>query len=334
MSVIKKSKLNSKGFSHFELGLLIVVIAVIAGVGMFVYNKNNNKSKADSTVADTSSISNLTDISNIDPDANQVAKPEVAAPDVAQPELESTPASAASQRMARKVNRPNSAYGVEYLPQRSGYRLEGNDITARLNYVSGTVNVPTIYCTREDTASVSVVTLGNNDAKNKASARAYVYSWCQKGKGYHSVEAQLIGAVKKDSKSKDNLLTVKTGDKVSLEITRQSGKFVYEFKNLTTKRYNTFTATCSKNCETRDARWSVSKVDLKMPLTKASDRVFSNVKAGPDGWPVLGLSMYAMPPWKVVTTAMTDGGSKYLSVPSNPLGADGQSFRVQFVNSK
>lgn len=49
MSVIKKTKLNSKGFSHFELGLLIVVIAVIAGVGMFVYNKNNNKSKADTT---------------------------------------------------------------------------------------------------------------------------------------------------------------------------------------------------------------------------------------------------------------------------------------------
>jgi len=48
MSVIKKTRLNNKGFSHFELGLLIVVIAVIAGVGMFVYNKNNNKSKAGS----------------------------------------------------------------------------------------------------------------------------------------------------------------------------------------------------------------------------------------------------------------------------------------------
>jgi N-acetylmuramoyl-L-alanine amidase len=48
MSAIRKHKLNNKGFSHVELVLLIVVIAVIAGVGFFVYNKNNNKSKADS----------------------------------------------------------------------------------------------------------------------------------------------------------------------------------------------------------------------------------------------------------------------------------------------
>ena len=48
----KKSskRLGSKGFSHVELTLLIVVIAVIAGVGFFVYSKNNNKSKADSAL--------------------------------------------------------------------------------------------------------------------------------------------------------------------------------------------------------------------------------------------------------------------------------------------
>jgi Tfp pilus assembly protein PilE len=40
-------RLGSKGFSHVELALLVVVIAVIAGVGFFVYSKNNNKSKAD-----------------------------------------------------------------------------------------------------------------------------------------------------------------------------------------------------------------------------------------------------------------------------------------------
>jgi type II secretory pathway pseudopilin PulG len=326
-------RLGSKGFSHVELTLLIVVIAVIAGVGFFVYSKNNNKSKADSIVADTSSISDLADISTIDSDATQVAKPEVTAPDVAQPELESTPASAANQRMARKAGKPNAAYGVEYDTTRSGYRLEGNGITARLNYVTGTVNVPTIYCTQEKSISASLVALDNLYEKNKATARAFVFSWCYNGEGYHSVAAQLdIGD--KNIKFKDGLLKVKTGDKVSLEITRQNGKFVYGFKNLTTKRYNTFTATCSKNCETRDARWSVSKGDSKIPLTKASDRVFTNVKAGPDGWPVLGLSQYSMPPWKVVTSAMTDGGSRYLSVPSNPLGGDGQSFRVQFVNSK
>jgi Tfp pilus assembly protein PilE len=51
MSAIRKHKLNNKGFSHVELVLLIVVIAVIAGVGFFVYNKNNNKSKAGTDLA-------------------------------------------------------------------------------------------------------------------------------------------------------------------------------------------------------------------------------------------------------------------------------------------
>ena len=46
MSLITKTKLNNKGFSHLEIGITIVVVAVIAVVGGFVYNKNNNKSKA------------------------------------------------------------------------------------------------------------------------------------------------------------------------------------------------------------------------------------------------------------------------------------------------
>lgn len=340
MSVIKKTKLNSKGFSHFELGLLIVVIAVIAGVGMFVYNKNNNKSKADSTVADTAAVDNLGDIRNVDNDSIQAPNPGVLAPDVPQPELDSPTASAASQRMARKVTKPNPAYNTEYNINRSGYRLVGNDVTARLNYATATVNVPAISCTNESTGSVSVVTLNTDDnIKMGKYAQAYVYSWCFKGKGYHSVAAALMGSKgDKDNKDKDNLLPIKTGDKVSLEVKRVPGKFVYEFKNLTTKRYNTFTAPCTTKCETRDARWTVSRWNLNdkkvIPLTKSSDRVFSSVKAGPDGWPILGLSSYAMPPWKVVSLYMTDGESRYLSVPSNPLGADGQSFRVQFVNSK
>lgn len=48
---MKKLNKNNSGFSHFEIVLLVVVIAVIATVGFFVYNKNNNKSKADSAVA-------------------------------------------------------------------------------------------------------------------------------------------------------------------------------------------------------------------------------------------------------------------------------------------
>jgi len=49
-------RLGSKGFSHVELTLLIVVIAVIAGVGFFVYSKNNNKSKADSAIPSSPTI--------------------------------------------------------------------------------------------------------------------------------------------------------------------------------------------------------------------------------------------------------------------------------------
>jgi len=48
MSFINKTKLNNKGFSHFEIGISIVVIAIIAVVGVVVYNGNNNKSNAGS----------------------------------------------------------------------------------------------------------------------------------------------------------------------------------------------------------------------------------------------------------------------------------------------
>ena len=52
---MKKFSKNNNGFSHFELVLLVVVVAIIASVGFFVYNKNNNKSKADSVTSKMSS---------------------------------------------------------------------------------------------------------------------------------------------------------------------------------------------------------------------------------------------------------------------------------------
>lgn len=55
MSFIAKTKLNNKGFSHLEIGISIVVVAVIAVVGGFVYSRNNNKSKA-MTVGSSSSV--------------------------------------------------------------------------------------------------------------------------------------------------------------------------------------------------------------------------------------------------------------------------------------
>ena len=328
-------RLGSKGFSHFELGLLIVVIAVITGVGFFVYSKNYNKSKADSAMTENVAPTEDTTASNMDNGPTPAPDPGVAAPVVEQPELDSTTAPAANQRMARKSGKPNAAYGVEYDTTYSGYRLEGNGITARLNYVSGTVNVPTTYCGSAYSISRSRVDLTNYNS-NGANAYSTVYTWCFKGKIYYSVGASLghyDGKYSKLDKYLTYLLPVKTGDKVSMEITRKNGKFVYDFKNLTTKRYNSVSIACSTNCETRDASWSVSKYKTNL-LAKTSDIVFTNVKAGPDGWPVMGLSQYSMPPWKVVTIDMTDGGSRYLSVPSNPLGGDGQSFRVQFVNSK
>ena len=48
MKKFSKTKLNNSGFSHFETALCVIVITVVASVGIFVYNKNNNQSKADS----------------------------------------------------------------------------------------------------------------------------------------------------------------------------------------------------------------------------------------------------------------------------------------------
>ncbi|NDC21941.1 hypothetical protein EBZ57_01045 [bacterium] len=59
MSLITKTKLNNKGFSHLEIGITIVVIAVIAVVGGFVYSKNNNKSKAVSAPAPTLTVNKV-----------------------------------------------------------------------------------------------------------------------------------------------------------------------------------------------------------------------------------------------------------------------------------
>ena len=55
---IKIKKLNHKGFSHLELALLIVIVAVITGVGFLVFNTKNNKSKADSVTPVTSKLIN------------------------------------------------------------------------------------------------------------------------------------------------------------------------------------------------------------------------------------------------------------------------------------
>lgn len=52
----KIKKLSSKGFSHFELALIIVVVAAITAVGFYVFNAKHNKSKADSMTAVTSTL--------------------------------------------------------------------------------------------------------------------------------------------------------------------------------------------------------------------------------------------------------------------------------------
>ena len=48
-------KTNNKGFSHIEIAMSLIVVAVIATVGLVVYNKNHNKSNA-MTTASTDSI--------------------------------------------------------------------------------------------------------------------------------------------------------------------------------------------------------------------------------------------------------------------------------------
>ena len=49
-------KLTQKGFSHFELALVIVIIAAISAVGFYVFNAKNNKSKADTVTPITNQL--------------------------------------------------------------------------------------------------------------------------------------------------------------------------------------------------------------------------------------------------------------------------------------
>jgi len=52
----KIKKLTQKGFSHFELALVIVIVAAISAVGFYVFNAKNNKSKADSMTSVTNKL--------------------------------------------------------------------------------------------------------------------------------------------------------------------------------------------------------------------------------------------------------------------------------------
>ena len=49
-------KLTQKGFSHFELALVIIIVAAISAVGFYVYSAKNNKSKADSMTSVTNKL--------------------------------------------------------------------------------------------------------------------------------------------------------------------------------------------------------------------------------------------------------------------------------------
>jgi len=54
-------KTNNKGFSHIEIAMSLIVIAVIATVGLVVYNKNHNKSNAMTTASTDSIPADVTD---------------------------------------------------------------------------------------------------------------------------------------------------------------------------------------------------------------------------------------------------------------------------------
>jgi len=46
MNILKKIKNNRKGFTHFETALAIIVVAIIAAAGLYIFNYNKNQSKA------------------------------------------------------------------------------------------------------------------------------------------------------------------------------------------------------------------------------------------------------------------------------------------------
>ena len=54
-------KTNNKGFSHIEIAMSLIVVAVIATVGLVVYNKNHNKSNAMTTASTDSLPADITD---------------------------------------------------------------------------------------------------------------------------------------------------------------------------------------------------------------------------------------------------------------------------------
>jgi uncharacterized protein (UPF0333 family) len=115
--IILKSKkiLNNKGFSHFELFLLLSVIVLITIVGLFVYSKNGNKSKADSLPTDSSSsASPAIDDQNITdnfPLPNRPLPKDTAATSASNPRL-ARQSTVASNQIQSTITTSFTGYGV------------------------------------------------------------------------------------------------------------------------------------------------------------------------------------------------------------------------------
>jgi len=119
----KNSKLNNNGFSHFEMILIVVVVAVISAVGFVVY-QSNNKSKADSETFDESvTYTNDELLAELDKKDIPLEGSPVKLEDIPQESNSTNDRLAHASNIGRYI-RPSFADEREF--KRIGYRFWGN----------------------------------------------------------------------------------------------------------------------------------------------------------------------------------------------------------------
>jgi Tfp pilus assembly major pilin PilA len=339
MSAIKKTKLNSKGFSHFELVLLIVVIAVIAGVGLFVYNKNNNKSKADSLQADTAKV-NARSSTTIKNPSNEFENLPLPVGDIPND-------NPAYSNSSFKGIRASSASVKKWLAtsvgtnNRAGYKIDTASSGKNIEYVTSDILVPKFNCSKQFTSSDIGVNIGKTQGTQRIvdATNLDIAFYCNNGKPNYLAEAYY------GSNYKGFAIDIKGGQKVNIGVGFSGGTINYSVRNLSTNKSESYQLPClTGRCDNNAASAGLGKRTYSTGKSKGEDIPMvdfgkiqmSGVNAKIQGYRLqtfgeVGLTYNLYAQYMLNTEKP---GGYYLAYVSNPLmGENSDSFNAVFVKS-
>jgi hypothetical protein len=332
---------NTGGFSHFEIILTIVVIGVISGAGLFVYNMNHNKSKADSLSTDSDVTPSITtDGSTVD-NSEPVPMPESSkntfrkAPKPNGPPPEESQSLPSSARMARKSSTIRPTIETLYSPNWAGYVVDATNSNDRFTFVSGNVVVPRIIC--DGTVKNLYIWVGLDGYTNNSVEQVGMWAYCPKGS--KTPQYGTWWEMWPYNLSQNLSLKIKPGDNLYMEVKVVPGKYIFTLKNQSTRKYVSYSTRCLNNkCERVNAEWIIerpgyARTDAYFVIPPYTKTMFTNMKLNIAGREPAALKDFESQ-YNVNPVLMTDGGSKYLTTVSNPYDDQSSSFASRFLYGK